>query len=103
LADALLLRQKNRNPNATTSSLTLQDKEDLNEAIKHYKFAINLHKDDAELQYNLAVALHIRGDLDEAIIQYRKALKINPNHIQVLQSLNKCLNEQQRIKSREKK
>jgi tetratricopeptide (TPR) repeat protein len=100
LADALLLRQKNRNPNAITSSLTLQDKEDLNEAIKHYKSAIDSYKDDAELQYNLAVALHIKGNLDEAINQYRKVLKINPNHVQALQSLNKCLNEQKRIKNR---
>jgi tetratricopeptide (TPR) repeat protein len=98
LANALFLRQKHRNPNATTSTLTQQDKEDLNEAIKHYKFAINLIEDDADLQYNLGATLHIKGDLDEAINQYRKALKINPNHIHALQSLNKCLNEQQRIK-----
>jgi tetratricopeptide (TPR) repeat protein len=38
---------------------------------------------------NLGVTLIHKGDIDEAIKQFQKALQINPNYINVKKNLNK--------------
>ena len=47
------------------------------EAIDHYRKALEVKPDYAEAHYNLGIALAGRGQVDEAIGQYRKALEIN--------------------------
>jgi tetratricopeptide (TPR) repeat protein len=59
--------------------LALQDKGDLDGAIKAYEAALRLKKDFPEaykIHTNLAVALQVKGDLDGAIKAYKAALRL---------------------------
>jgi tetratricopeptide (TPR) repeat protein len=48
------------------------------EAILHYRQALEIQPDADAAAYNLANALFNRGEVDEAIVNYRKALELQP-------------------------
>ncbi len=48
-------------------------------AIQHYRTAIQLKPDYARAHYNLGSALTLRGDLDEAAEHFRTALRLDPD------------------------
>ena len=50
------------------------------EAIAHYRKALEIKPDYAEAHDNLGLALAGRGQVDEAIAHYRKALEIEPDY-----------------------
>ena len=52
----------------------------VDEAIAHYRKALEIKPDYAEAHYNLGIALAGRGQVDEAIAHYRKALEIKPDY-----------------------
>jgi len=58
----------------------LQSQEKYEQAIKHYRRAIELKLDYPEVYSNLGNALSSVGKSDEAIEYYQKALQINPNY-----------------------
>ena len=49
-------------------------------AIAQFSKALEIQPDDAEIHYNLGVALFVKGDLEEAIAQYQTALAIAPDN-----------------------
>ena len=53
----------------------------VDQAIDHYRKALEIKPDDVNAHYNLGNALAGRGQFDEAIDHYRKALQIEPNDI----------------------
>jgi tetratricopeptide (TPR) repeat protein len=57
------------------------------ESVSYYKKAIHLKNNYAEANSNLGIVLGEQGKLDEAMEQYQKALKINPDLFQVHNSL----------------
>ncbi len=50
----------------------------VDEAIVHYRKALQIKPDFVEAQYNLGTALAGCGRFDEAITEYEKALQIRP-------------------------
>ncbi len=50
------------------------------EAISHFKMAINLMPTDFKAHYNLGIALAADGKNEEAITHYKMAIKLNPNY-----------------------
>jgi tetratricopeptide (TPR) repeat protein len=58
--------------------IALKDRGKTDEAIAHYRQAIELRPTYAEAHYNLGRLLAQRGDLDDAVTHYKKALEINP-------------------------
>jgi tetratricopeptide (TPR) repeat protein len=63
----------------------------LDEAIVHYKRALEIKPDYAEASYNLGNALADRGEIDEAIIRFRKALEIDPFYAEAHNNLAAAL------------
>ena len=51
----------------------------IDEAIAHYRKALEIRPSSAEALNNLGVALAGRGEVDEAIADYQKALRIEPD------------------------
>ncbi len=59
--------------------IDLDDSGRLDEAIAHYRKALEIRPDFTEAHYSLGLILARRGQFDEAIAQYRKALEIRPD------------------------
>ena len=59
--------------------IALFSEEKYEEAIFHYKMAINLKPTLIKPYYNLGIALFANGKTEEAISQYKIAIKLNPN------------------------
>ena len=49
------------------------------EAIKHFRQALQVRPDLAEVHFNLGLALKSQGELDDAIKYFRQALQLNPD------------------------
>jgi protein O-mannosyl-transferase len=58
--------------------LTLYNTGRKDEALAHYRKALEIKPDFAEAHFNLGVLLADRGRMDEALAHYRKALEIKP-------------------------
>ena len=58
----------------------LSDRAMLDEAIDHYRKALEINPDYVHVNNNLGTVLARRGQIDEAIVHYRKALEVNPNY-----------------------
>ena len=63
----------------------------VNEAILHFRKAVEIDTEQAEPQANLGNALLQNGDLDEAIAQYSSALRVKPNYAEVHYNLGNAL------------
>ena len=59
----------------------------VDEAIAHYRKALEIRPDFAEAHYNLGTPWPRRGQVDEAIAHYRKALEIKPDKARWLNDL----------------
>jgi Flp pilus assembly protein TadD len=64
------------------------------EAIGHYRAALQIKPDDDDTHYNLANALKKQGAIDEAIAHYREAVKLNPNYSKAQNNLGVYLDAQ---------
>src|SRR5262249_23039392 len=71
----------------------LQQKGQLDEAIRRYREAIRLKPDFAEAYTNLGVCLHGKGQLDEAIRRFREAIRLKPDLTNAYTNLGNCLRE----------
>ncbi|MEW5740904.1 MAG: tetratricopeptide repeat protein [Myxococcota bacterium] len=68
--------------------------DDTETAVTHYRKAVELSPNDAQLVFNLAEALHkSRKSLDEAIATYKKALTMDPDLTDAKVNLGKALAE----------
>ena len=63
----------------------------VDEAIAHYRKALEIKPDYAEAHNNLGMALAGRGQVDEAIACYRKALEIKPDLAEAHDNLGMAL------------
>jgi protein O-mannosyl-transferase len=63
----------------------------LDEAIVHFRKALEIAPDHADTRANLGSALLQKGDVDEAIAQYDKALEIKPDYAEVHYDLGNAL------------
>jgi tetratricopeptide (TPR) repeat protein len=70
---------------------TLQQKGKVDEAITHYKKALQLAPGYAAAWLDLANALEQKGKVDEAVTQYRKALQIKPDYAEARCNLGNAL------------
>ena len=75
----------------TTSGMALAGRGQVDEAIAHYRKALEIKPDYAEAHNNLGNALAGRGQVDEAIAHYRKALKIKPDYAEAHNNLGIAL------------
>jgi len=57
------------------------------QAIDHYKKALGINPDHAEADYNLGNAFMALGQSEQAIEHYQNALRLNPDHVFVQNSL----------------
>jgi protein O-mannosyl-transferase len=58
--------------------IVLSERREAEQAIDHYRRAVDLRPDYAEAHYNLGRLLVEKGQLDDAIAHYEKAVAINP-------------------------
>ena len=75
----------------TTSASLWPAAEQFDEAIAHYRKALEIKPDNAEAHDNLGIALAGRGQVDEAIAHYRKALEIKPDFAEAHNNLGIAL------------
>ena len=59
--------------------LALKNQGQLDEAIAHYRRAINIWPDYVEAHYNLGGAYIEKGNIDAALAEYRRAIEIRPD------------------------
>lgn len=72
------LPDKSRNPFPYDLETLFDDPLLLNEAIRQLESAINLYPNFADLHYKLAMAFRRKGQKDQALEHFRKALTLNP-------------------------
>jgi tetratricopeptide (TPR) repeat protein len=64
---------------------------ELDDAIAHYKAALEVNPLRAETQNNFGIALAQKGSVDDAIAHYQLALRINPNYAEAHNNLGVAL------------
>jgi Flp pilus assembly protein TadD len=62
----------------------------VDDAITHYRKALQIKPDYADAQFNLGNALQQNGQTDEAVTHFQKALEINPNNAGIHLNLGLC-------------
>ncbi|PYL74702.1 MAG: hypothetical protein DMF27_13955, partial [Verrucomicrobia bacterium] len=58
--------------------LALKNQGQLDQAIAHYRRAIDIWPDYVDAHYNLGGAYIEKGEIDEALAEYRRAIEIRP-------------------------
>ncbi len=66
----------------------------IDEAVFHYRAALQINPHDDTTHYNLANALKEQGAEEEAIAQYQEALRINPYYSKAHNNIGVCLEAQ---------
>lgn len=79
-----LLDAVTKNPNDVASLANLgnvyYDGEQYAEAIKYYQRALDVKPDYADVRTDLGTAYWYLGDADRALTEFKKSLKVRPNH-----------------------
>ena len=75
-------------------ALLLAGRGQVDEAIAHYRKALEIKPDYAEAHNNLGTALAARGQVNEAIAHFQKALEIKPDFAEVHYNLGVALHQQ---------
>ena len=63
------------------------------EALAHFRRAVELQPGFAKAQYNLGAALREKGQMDEAIVHLQTAVDIQPNYVEARNSLARALGQ----------
>jgi tetratricopeptide (TPR) repeat protein len=71
--------------------IVLSERGEVDQAIDHYKRAVDLRPDYAEAHYNLGRLLVEQGQVDDAIAHYEKAAAINPADAEAQNNLGVAL------------
>ncbi len=84
-----------KNPNCWLGHNNLGDalsqKGEVDEAIVHYRKALEINPHDAQLQSNLGMAFFKKGRFDEAMARYDAALEIDPGNAPIQDNLGNAL------------
>ncbi|MGD0813697.1 MAG: tetratricopeptide repeat protein [Verrucomicrobiota bacterium] len=75
----------------------LVKKGNVDEAIFHYRKALEINPKNAQACFNLGNSLRKKGNMDEAITQYRTALEINPHYAQACNNLGTLFFQEERL------
>lgn len=67
---------------------------EFDQAVGLYSQAVDAGLDHADLHYNLGNAHYKRGELGRAILGYRRALRLNPRHVQARENLEQAVGSQ---------
>jgi len=90
-----------RNPNSWMAHVNLGNlllqKGKVDEAIAHYKNALQISPDSAQAHDNLGNALLQEGNVAEAITHYKKALQIRPGDAQAHNNLGNALLQEGKV------
>jgi tetratricopeptide (TPR) repeat protein len=78
----------------TNLGAALANQGELEEAIEHYKIALQIDPKFAETHYNLGEALARQGKAEEAIQHYKNALQVDPNFVKAHNNLGLELRKQ---------
>ena len=70
------------------------------EAVGYYRHVVQMQPTSALAHYNLAVGLHRLGQLSEAIVHYREALRIDPNYPDANRFLEQAVLEKEQSEAR---
>ena len=79
----------------TLTGITLAREGRIDEAIKHYREALQKNPDFEEAHNNLAIALYYKGNTNEAIRHLQEAIRIGPDYANAKQNLQEMLKDQQ--------
>ncbi len=71
--------------------IALAGRSQIDEAMAHYRKALELKPDYAEAHSNLGNALTGRGQIDEAMAHYRRALEVKPDYAEAHNNLGNAL------------
>ena len=77
--------------------MALADQSQYNEAIFHYRKAVQIEPNSAEAHNNLGIALANQGDLKEAMVHYSRALQIKPDYAVVYNNIGINLGKMEHI------
>ncbi len=69
----------------------------IDEAMAHYRTALEINPDYPDAHSNLGAALARRGQTAEAMAHYRKALEINPDYAEAHNNLGVALNDRGQV------
>jgi tetratricopeptide (TPR) repeat protein len=75
----------------------LENRGDIDQAIYHYRKALEIYPDDEVVHYNLGTILKSQGKFDEAINCFLKAIKIRPNYASAYNNLANTLKMQGKL------
>jgi Tfp pilus assembly protein PilF len=64
------------------------------EALAHFRRAVELQPGFAKAQYNLGAALREKGQSDEAIVHLQRAVEIEPHYVEARNSLARALGQE---------
>lgn len=83
-AAAPLLEAVNKNPNDFEAVVSLgnvyYDGNQYPEAIRYYQRGLEIDSNNADVRTDLGTAYWYMGDADRALVEFRKSLKIRPDH-----------------------
>ena len=68
-------------------SAVADDEERTQQALEHYRRALQIRPDFAEAHSNLGIALTSRGNLDEAMSHFQYAVHLEPQNAEFQQNL----------------
>jgi protein O-mannosyl-transferase len=77
--------------------LALADRGQIDEAIAHYRKALEIQPVYVDAHNNLGAALAGRGQIDEAIVHFQKAIEINPDYVDAHNNLGAALADRGQI------
>lgn len=90
--ESLLAKEENKNALFNLGYINLVIKEDYPEAISYFYQALKVDPDYHDALFNLALALELSGDKEDARIKYKELLRKVPNHERALKQLNQLDN-----------
>jgi Tfp pilus assembly protein PilF len=82
----------------TTVANLLLEQGRAEEAVRYYQHVVQLEPSSALAHYNLAVCLHRLGQLSDAVVHYKEALRIDPNYPEAKDFLNQAMSENEQPK-----